>query len=285
MLSLSLGETWNLSKIGYQLKQVRERLAKGLVDKGVLRTEKRNFLLFDMATHPVADATAKRHVLRRVTTLVSGSGGGGSGSTSSASHLTALYGQGAGDGDGDVSFAALRSLLLVCCAFAANVLDNALVHLSYEGRETAFQKVEDWLDVFGTWPMAQAVPGAGGAIGQGAAMASNGVTSYSSSAAAKKSSGGGARIAEGSVVTDPAEEGMGGGSSAGSSGGGGGAAYSEAGAAMGISTADLVRHIRTQEATDAGDEMLEGIAGVLAVLARMDSLVSRMSDQAMVRGR
>ncbi|KAJ7741867.1 hypothetical protein B0H16DRAFT_1464313 [Mycena metata] len=33
--------------------QVRERLAIGLVDKGVLRTEKRNFLLFDMATHPV----------------------------------------------------------------------------------------------------------------------------------------------------------------------------------------------------------------------------------------
>jgi len=42
-------------KIGYQLKQVRERLAKGLVDKGILRTEKRNFLLFDMATHPIAD--------------------------------------------------------------------------------------------------------------------------------------------------------------------------------------------------------------------------------------
>jgi Golgi phosphoprotein 3 len=32
---------------------VRERLAKGLVDNGVLRTEKRDFLLFDMATHPV----------------------------------------------------------------------------------------------------------------------------------------------------------------------------------------------------------------------------------------
>lgn len=30
------GETWNLTKITYQLKQVRERLAKGLVDKGVL---------------------------------------------------------------------------------------------------------------------------------------------------------------------------------------------------------------------------------------------------------
>lgn len=39
------GETWNLSKISYQLKQVRERLSKGLVDKGILRTEKRNFFL------------------------------------------------------------------------------------------------------------------------------------------------------------------------------------------------------------------------------------------------
>ncbi|CAB4446522.1 unnamed protein product [Rhizophagus irregularis] len=47
-IDLMSGETWNVMKIGYQLKQVRERLAKGLVDKGILRTEKRNFLLFDM---------------------------------------------------------------------------------------------------------------------------------------------------------------------------------------------------------------------------------------------
>ncbi len=52
-------------KIGYQLKQVRERLAKGLVDKGILRTEKRNFLLFDMATHPLNDTSCKDAVLRR----------------------------------------------------------------------------------------------------------------------------------------------------------------------------------------------------------------------------
>ena len=52
-------------KIGYQLKQVRERLAKGLVDKGILRTEKKNFLLFDMATHPVADGGAKEEIRRR----------------------------------------------------------------------------------------------------------------------------------------------------------------------------------------------------------------------------
>lgn len=58
-------------KIGYQLKQVRERLAKGLVDKGILRTEKRNFLLFDMATHPIADLAAKEDVMRRVLALLS----------------------------------------------------------------------------------------------------------------------------------------------------------------------------------------------------------------------
>lgn len=68
--SLILGETWNVMKIGYQLKQVRERLAKGLVDKGILRTEKRNFLLFDMATHPIADMNAKEDVMKRTLSLL-----------------------------------------------------------------------------------------------------------------------------------------------------------------------------------------------------------------------
>ncbi|KAA1477450.1 Golgi phospho protein 3, partial [Dentipellis sp. KUC8613] len=61
-IDLLSGETWNVLKIGYQLKQVRERLAKGLVDKGVLRTEKRNFLLFDMATHPGVQMRVARAV-------------------------------------------------------------------------------------------------------------------------------------------------------------------------------------------------------------------------------
>lgn len=46
-------------------------MAKGLVDKGILRTEKRNFLLFDMATHPIADLAAKEDVMRRVLALLS----------------------------------------------------------------------------------------------------------------------------------------------------------------------------------------------------------------------
>lgn len=35
---------------------MRERLAKSLVDKGILSTSKKNFLLFEMATHPLKDS-------------------------------------------------------------------------------------------------------------------------------------------------------------------------------------------------------------------------------------
>ena len=36
---------------------------------GVLTTEKQNFLLFDMTTHPVTDGTAKQRLVRKVNTL------------------------------------------------------------------------------------------------------------------------------------------------------------------------------------------------------------------------
>ena len=53
-------------KLKYQLRNVRERLAKNLVEKGVLSTEKQNFLLFDMTTHPVNDNTIKQRVVKKV---------------------------------------------------------------------------------------------------------------------------------------------------------------------------------------------------------------------------
>lgn len=55
-----VGETWNPLKLHYQLRNVRERLAKNLVEKGVLTTEKQNFLLFDMTTHPLTNSTIKQ---------------------------------------------------------------------------------------------------------------------------------------------------------------------------------------------------------------------------------
>ena len=63
---ISPGETWNPLKLRYQLKNVRERLAKNLVEKGVLTTEKQNFLLFDMTTHPLTDNIMKTRLVKKV---------------------------------------------------------------------------------------------------------------------------------------------------------------------------------------------------------------------------
>jgi Golgi phosphoprotein 3 len=136
-----LGETWNVMKIGYQLKQVRERLAKGLVDKGVLRTEKRNFLLFDMATHPISDSTFKDDVLRRTLSILT--------SRTVAVPVSDLY-------QANVRYRTLRAVCMVCASFAANVLENALVHLSYDAREAAFQKCDELLAEFSQWPLGAA---------------------------------------------------------------------------------------------------------------------------------
>ncbi|KDR84284.1 hypothetical protein GALMADRAFT_220070 [Galerina marginata CBS 339.88] len=140
-IDLMSGETWNVMKIGFQLKQVRERLAKGLVDKGVLRTEKRNFLLFDMATHPVADARTKESVVNRVVTLLT--------STTSAVPPAALDKEG-------VQCRVLRAVCLVCAAYTASVLDNAFGRLGYEEREAAFQRCDEILGEFVCWPYGSA---------------------------------------------------------------------------------------------------------------------------------
>ncbi|MEQ2195343.1 Golgi phosphoprotein 3, partial [Xenoophorus captivus] len=59
-------ETWNPLKLHYQLRNVRERLAKNLVEKGVLTTEKQNFLLFDMTTHPLTNNNIKQRLIKKV---------------------------------------------------------------------------------------------------------------------------------------------------------------------------------------------------------------------------
>ncbi|KAF8887663.1 Golgi phosphoprotein 3-domain-containing protein, partial [Gymnopilus junonius] len=133
-------------KIGFQLKQVRERLAKGLVDKGVLRTEKRNFLLFDMATHPVADVRTKENLITRVVTLLT--------STTSAVPPAALDKEG-------VQCRVLRAVCLVCAAYTASVLDNAFGRLGYEEREAAFQRCDEILAEFVVWPYGSSGSGAG----------------------------------------------------------------------------------------------------------------------------
>ena len=137
-------------KIGYQLKQVRERLAKGLVDKGILRTEKRNFLLFDMATHPVADGGAKEEIRKRVRNVLT--------------QRTVVL-PGSQFLPENLEFRYIRTIALVCAAYAANVLENALATLGHESRERAFTQVDELLAEYSQWPFGKRAGGASGGIG------------------------------------------------------------------------------------------------------------------------
>lgn len=146
-VDLMSGETWNLMKIGYQLKQVRERLAKGLVDKGILRTEKRNFLLFDMATHPVVDSAAKDEIRKRVRNICSNR----TVVLPPSQFLPA-----------ELDFRYLRTIAMVCASYAANVLENALVTMGHEARERAFAHVDELLAEYSQFPFVKRQAGGQG---------------------------------------------------------------------------------------------------------------------------
>ena len=143
-------------KIGYQLKQVRERLAKGLVDKGILRTEKRNFLLFDMPTHPIADSGAKDEIRRRVRHVL----------TSRTVVLPANQYL-----PEEMEFRYIRTIAMVCAAYAANVLENALATLGHEARERAFAHVDELLAEYSQWPFGRRQGGQSGGVGQNLSQA------------------------------------------------------------------------------------------------------------------
>lgn len=145
-IDLMSGETWNLMKIGYQLKQVRERLAKGLVDKGILRTEKRNFLLFDMATHPVVDSGAKEEIRRRVRNVLT--------------QRTVVLNNSQFLPE-NLEFRYIRTIAMVCAAYAANVLENALSTLGHEARERAFAQTDELLAEYSQWPFGKKATGNG----------------------------------------------------------------------------------------------------------------------------
>ncbi|TIB91553.1 hypothetical protein E3Q19_02369 [Wallemia mellicola] len=149
-IDLLSGETWNVMKIGYQLKQVRERLAKGLVDKGVLRTEKKNFLLFDMATHPIVDTVSKRDAIERVLALAN--------PNTVALDMNKLY------KNPNVRARVTRSVALLLSGYAASVLENAFATLNYDTREEAFMRTDELLNEFGVWPWGFVGTGSGSAV-------------------------------------------------------------------------------------------------------------------------
>eukprot|EP00042_Codosiga_hollandica_P024380 m.102240 g.102240 ORF g.102240 m.102240 type:complete len:288 (+) comp51534_c0_seq1:2131-2994(+) len=122
-IELLSGETWNPLKLKYQLRNVRERLAKNLVEKGVLTTEKQNFLLFDMTTHPVTDSAVKDRLVKKVQDSV------------------------LSKWQNDVSRMDKRVLALIYMAHASDVLENVFSQLSDDDYELAMKRVREMLDV------------------------------------------------------------------------------------------------------------------------------------------
>jgi len=122
-IELLSGETWNPLKLKYQLRNVRERLAKNLVEKGVLTTEKQNFLLFDMTTHPVTNTAVKDRVVKKVQDSV----------------LSRWQ--------NEPNRMDKRALGLIYMAHASDVLENAFAPLSDDDYELAMKRVRELLDV------------------------------------------------------------------------------------------------------------------------------------------
>jgi golgi phosphoprotein 3 len=100
---------------------VRERIAKGLVDKGILRTQKHSFYLFDMATHPLVDSATKSSLVSRVIDICCGRG----------------------------TIPNLRETALIASAAAGCVIEGALFNIDGFGkREMAFNRAEEILKNF-----------------------------------------------------------------------------------------------------------------------------------------
>lgn len=57
-----------------------------------------------------------------------------------------------------IEFPVTRTVALVCSAYAASVLDNALVRLGYDEREAAFSRCDDLLNDFTAWPLGSNSP-------------------------------------------------------------------------------------------------------------------------------
>lgn len=120
--SFAPGETWNPLNLRYQIRNVRERIAKNLVEKGVLTTEKQNFVLFDMTTHPLTDTTTKQKLIKKVQESV----------------LTKWV--------NETEKMDRRSLALILLAHASDVLENAFASLPDEEYDLAMKRVRQVLD-------------------------------------------------------------------------------------------------------------------------------------------
>jgi hypothetical protein len=100
-----------------------------------------------MATHPVADGGAKEEIRRRVRNVL----------TQRTVVLPASQFL-----PENLEFKYIRTIAMVCAAYAANVLENALATLGHEARERAFAQVDELLAEYSQWPFGKRTGGASG---------------------------------------------------------------------------------------------------------------------------
>lgn len=117
------GETWNPFNLRFQLKNVRERIAKNLVEKGVLTTDKRSFVIFDMTTHPLVNCSIKSKLIKRVQDAV------------------------LSNWVNDPHLMDKRLLALIILAYHSDVLENAFGPLSDDDYEKAMSRSRILLDL------------------------------------------------------------------------------------------------------------------------------------------
>lgn len=123
-IGLLTGESWNPLCLTYQLRQTRERLAKGLVEKGVLTSEKTDFYLFNMVSHPIKpdQIIVKSNILRKVQSSV------------------------LDKWTNDVQKLDKRCLALLILAHGSDVLENAFDPLNDEQHEAAWARMSSILE-------------------------------------------------------------------------------------------------------------------------------------------
>ncbi|CAI2728451.1 unnamed protein product [Schistosoma spindalis] len=117
------GETWNPFKLPLQLRNVRERIAKNLVEKRICTIEKQNFILFDMMTHPLVDLGSKKRVISRIQDVV------------------------LNKWSTDVQKVDKRLLSLVLLSHYSDVLESALQHLPDNVYDLARKRIDDALQL------------------------------------------------------------------------------------------------------------------------------------------
>ncbi|XP_004411599.1 PREDICTED: Golgi phosphoprotein 3-like [Odobenus rosmarus divergens] len=117
------GEMWNLLELYHRLRNIQGVMIKYLMEKGVLTTEKQNFLLFDMTTHPLTNNNIKQRLIKKVQEAV----------------LDKWV--------NDPHRMDKRLLALIYLAHASDVLENAFAPLLDEQYDLATKRVRQLLDL------------------------------------------------------------------------------------------------------------------------------------------